>query len=243
MNRKITQICCNQDGMTSKIAKEFSSFFDADSQTLDINNMQFLKIATFSDNDFVIMAMPSFTEQSVDHCSESLQNIKGSDTPALVLAAYENREYDNALLDLSEKLSENGFVVLGTETFITKQSIFTKNTLEQSDLNHQDMILQLAKQYLTELKLESQFSNSNIKKHIPIRQSANSSCTNCDICITICPTQAITNEDNLMVKTEKCISCMACIYACPNNARSFYNLTYRRPSRFIMQESFMDNEV
>lgn len=49
-------------------------------------------------------------------------------------------------------------------------------------------------------------------------------CTNCSVCIAICPTKALDIKDRKSMKVEfdnsKCIVCNACIEACPVNAMS-----------------------
>ena len=46
-------------------------------------------------------------------------------------------------------------------------------------------------------------------------------CTNCGLCVSICPAEAIDmDRDTWVVKfsTEKCIGCFLCVEACPLNA-------------------------
>ncbi|HDN73415.1 [Fe-S]-binding protein [Archaeoglobales archaeon] len=47
-------------------------------------------------------------------------------------------------------------------------------------------------------------------------------CTHCGVCVSICPTRAISFnvEKKVVIDTEKCIHCGACIKVCPTNALS-----------------------
>lgn len=55
-------------------------------------------------------------------------------------------------------------------------------------------------------------------------------CINCDLCINVCPTGAITKEnDEYVLDEDKCINCSICSSACPTSAwkpdKKGYNLT------------------
>ncbi|MFH1994121.1 MAG: Mov34/MPN/PAD-1 family protein [Nitrospinota bacterium] len=44
-------------------------------------------------------------------------------------------------------------------------------------------------------------------------------CINCDLCLNVCPTEAITKEDNqYKLNEEKCIYCSICTSSCPTSA-------------------------
>ncbi|HNY10789.1 MAG TPA: 4Fe-4S binding protein [Candidatus Wallbacteria bacterium] len=49
-------------------------------------------------------------------------------------------------------------------------------------------------------------------------------CTQCGVCITVCPTQAITRLKNGIVNIDKnkCIGCLSCIGFCPEEAMFQY---------------------
>jgi len=47
-----------------------------------------------------------------------------------------------------------------------------------------------------------------------------SSCTGCEACVSVCPTEAIVMEDSKANVTDDCIDCGACVDECPVDAIS-----------------------
>lgn len=43
-------------------------------------------------------------------------------------------------------------------------------------------------------------------------------CVLCGACVDVCPTQAITMNDQVTVDAEKCTGCGLCVEECPSNA-------------------------
>lgn len=51
--------------------------------------------------------------------------MKGNNTPAIIAAVYGNRHYDDALLQMKDILTEQGFYVIAAGAFIAeKRSLF-----------------------------------------------------------------------------------------------------------------------
>lgn len=55
-----------------------------------------------------------------------LAHLKGHGNPAIAVAVYGNRDYDDALVELQDLLEENGFCVIAGAAFVAQHSIFTK---------------------------------------------------------------------------------------------------------------------
>ena len=60
--------------------------------------------------------------------------------------------------------------------------------------------------------------NGTIKPSLPVVDKDR--CTQCGICIDLCPTGAISSDDAAIVSAELCIKCCACVKGCPEQARS-----------------------
>lgn len=59
----------------------------------------------------------------------------------------------------------------------------------------------------------------------------NGDCTQCGICIRICPAKNIRLESNAIKWGNKCEDCMACVQVCPNKA-IYFNLKTRNKRRY-----------
>lgn len=51
-------------------------------------------------------------------------------------------------------------------------------------------------------------------------QIASEQCRNCQTCINICPTEALSFQENWQIASEKCIFCGLCVDECPTKALS-----------------------
>ena len=49
-------------------------------------------------------------------------------------------------------------------------------------------------------------------------------CTQCGVCIDVCPVQAITQDKNGIVRINKkiCVGCFMCVAACPEDAMMYH---------------------
>lgn len=57
-------------------------------------------------------------------CPKLLSQFTGSDTPALAVVVYGNRDYEDALLELADLLKSRGFVLAGAAAVVAQHSIF-----------------------------------------------------------------------------------------------------------------------
>ena len=56
----------------------------------------------------------------------AVRSIKGDNTPAIILAVYGNRAYDDALVEMYDILSDNGFKIIAAGGFIGEHSYSNK---------------------------------------------------------------------------------------------------------------------
>ncbi len=59
-------------------------------------------------------------------------------------------------------------------------------------------------------------------KFLPIKTVTSDKCTDCKICVKVCPLGSIDYE-NVKTTPGKCIKCNACVKSCPQGAKSFTN--------------------
>jgi len=60
-------------------------------------------------------------------------------------------------------------------------------------------------------------------RHLKIHKN----CTNCSLCVTICPTQNLENRDGKIVSQNQCIVCYRCVNRCP--ARAITVFIHQKP--------------
>ena len=172
-------------------------------------------------------------------CSESLTHLKGKNTPAIAVVVYGNREYDDALLELKNRLEANGFFVVGAGAFIARHSIFPEVAADRPDDSDLKVIEEFTKRCLEKLEAltsPSDLSPLDIKgnfpykevKSVPMKPSSGDNCSVCGTCADISgrsdyPTDVSTSTDENL-----CISCGACVSVCPDESRQYRGADYEK---------------
>jgi len=233
MKKQITQIYFSPSGTTARIAEELSSALAANIQTIDLLKNAPTSPVHYDAGDLVQVAMPVFAGRVPSVCVELLKKLEGTNTPAIAVVVYGNREYEDALLELTDLLTERGFIVVGAAAFVAQHSIFPEVARGRPDANDIKQIRDFAYKCLEKLNGElipvTVRGNKPYRKvsALPIRPSGNSVCTSCQACAKICPTGAIDATSPRKTDKRYCISCTACISVCPTNARAFSGLKYK----------------
>lgn len=180
----------------------------------------------FNENSLIIVAAPVYMGQ-LPLVDGLFNNLKGNNTPCVIMASYGNRHYDDTLAQMKYLLENQGFICIGAIT-----SIIPHIYSEKLGLNRPDTIdLNIFKEFSTKLfdklnNISSVILPGKSTPSIPKGKSSvikylnKSKCTNCMICAKECPTTAI-SFDTLDINSEICINCMRCSKVCINNARTF----------------------
>lgn len=186
-------------------------------------------------NALTIIAVPVYAGRVAPIALQRLQRLKGENAPAILVAVYGNRDYEDALVELRDESIKWGFTPLSAGAFIGEHSYSRPNmpvAEGRPDTNDLLMAQSFGKDSFRKLKESETLSDFFIKGNIPYRYVGPSTpaapvctdgCFACGECIEICPTHAISLNDEGIIKTEvtKCIKCCACVKECPNEARVF----------------------
>ena len=165
--------------------------------------------------------------------AERLRRFRGDGTPAVALAVYGNRAYEDALLELRDLLEDNGFQVIAAAAVVAQHSIFPNTAQgrpDEADLAQLDSFARACAE-----KAAAPFRRLELPGHfpyrkpmgVPFRPSGNESCTACGACARLCPAGAIAPGRPRESEKEKCIACAACIRVCPQQARAFRGPIYK----------------
>ena len=223
-------------GTTKKVAEFLSSEIDNEVKLYDITLTDFPITENFPINDIFLFLTPVYGGRIPKLAKERILNIKGNGQKAIAVVVYGNRDYDDALLELSDLVKEQGFEIVAAAAFIAQHCIFPKVASNRPDEEDISKIKHFANQVKNSinadktLPLEKIKGNRPYKKEgaVPIHPEADKKkCNECGTCIEECPTGAIDKTNPLLTDNTVCISCCRCINICPSNARSFHVLLYK----------------
>lgn len=167
--------------------------------------------------------------------AQRLSALRGENTPAVALAVYGNRAYEDALLELRDLLEDRGFRVIGAAAVVAQHSIFPNTAHgrpDGADLEKLDAFAAACARKGAEFRGEAPAlavpGNRPYRKAmgVPFRPTADDSCTGCGACARICPAGAIDPARPRESDKDKCIACAACIRVCPAHARAFRGPVY-----------------
>lgn len=209
------------------------------------------KEVTVIDSGLVIIAVPVYGGRVAETAVERLKFFQGKQVPAVLLALYGNRDYEDALKELSDIATQQGFVPLTAGAFIGEHSYSTpeqpiaEGRPDEEDLKRARELGNLTLQKwqaatsicnIPALKVKGNFPYKQKGKHTPQAPITDGGlCTQCGYCIDICPTNAISLSDDEGTYNDPalCIKCCACVKECPEHARSF-----ETPFRAYLHENF-----
>lgn len=190
----------------------------------------------FGPEDAVVFGAPVYGGRLYRGCRERFRRFRGNGTPCIVTVTYGNRDYDDALLELTDLLEAQGFRVVGAGAFIARHSIFPTVAADRPDEKDMAAIAAFGRECQARRGL---FSDSHpgeilVKGSRPykkpcsasFRPAGDKSCTACGACAAICPTHSIDPADPTVTSGDACIACAACIRVCPAGSRAFRGAAY-----------------
>ena len=199
-----------------------------------------------------IIVVPVYGGRVAPLAMERLQNIRGLDTPTVLVVVYGNRAYEKALMELDAFALPHGLKVIAGATFIGEHSYSTdEHPIAAGRPNDSDLALatEFGKKIIDVRAIKRPRQPffplfRFLRKVIKLRKSGTplprtpwvkdeSLCTHCGLCVVHCPAGAITKGDELNVDETKCIKCCACVKVCPRNAK-----VYDTPFAALLSDCF-----
>lgn len=232
---KVTAVFYSPTGTSANIAKTIAmatglTSYEEIDLTLD-RSTHFIPI----EEALTVIAAPVYSGRVAPVALERINRLRGNNSPAIIVAVYGNRDYDDALVELYDTVTSNGFRVLSAAAFIGEHS-YSRHDMPvaegRPDASDLDLARRFGENSLMKLREKGVTGHLEIKDNRPYRSPSqrqpvtpvcNGLCMADGLCIELCPTGAIYFDDENRIATDagKCTLCCACVKGCPNNARIF----------------------
>jgi ferredoxin len=238
---KVKLVYFSPTGTTRRILEYISEGLEAPTEYIDLTHPNFTtkELAPFR-KELVIIGVPVYVGRVPTLAAKRLSQLKGNDTPAVLVVVYGNRAYEDALLELSDITSWLGFKPIAGGAFLAEHS-FSSAEVPIARGRPDEADKSKAVRFGDTVR-EKLLSASDLKNITPVSFPGNrpyrtytpsggrpqqpsspetieDECTKCGECVEICPTGAITMGSNLETRKEACIRCHACVRVCPVGAR------------------------
>lgn len=224
---KITNIFFSPSGTTKRVLSQMASNFDEENEICDL--LYFDGEKEFSGDDIVIVGMPVFAGRIPKTARARLSKLDGDNTKAIAVVNYGNALVTDALIELVDLLKENNFDVIAAASTISHHSIFDGVAVGRPDEADIEKINEFAQKCIERIKneesLESEIPGNRPYvdyKQLPFVVSCDvDKCVFCLECVSVCPENAIPDDDPAAIDLDLCSRCTSCINICQENARGF----------------------
>jgi len=223
-------------GTTKRILKSISEGINLPLKN-EINLTKSSALDTeFDTNTMALIGIPVYSGRVPLKAVERIKKLKADKTPAVCIAVYGNRAYEDALIELQDIVEELGFITICGGAFIGEHS-YSTDTYKIADKRPDKLDLDKAKQFgemiskyisdrdfkeIDSLKLPGNFPYKERKEFPKLSPVVDKTlCTKCGTCLKVCPVSAIQLNEHIEFDSDKCILCCACSKSCPQDALTF----------------------
>lgn len=191
------------------------------------------------DDELTIIAAPVYGGRVAETAVERFRKFRSlHHAPVVPVVLYGNRDYEDALRELCDLAEEQGFVPVAAGAFVGEHSYSRKGmpiAEGRPDESDHRLAVEFGKKIIEALEKVSCVEclpALQVKGNFPYRVKGPSTpqapvtdsdlCTQCEYCVDVCPTRAISLADDGMYSDPAlCVKCCACVKECPEGARTF----------------------
>lgn len=193
--------------------------------------------------DLLVLSAPVYAGRIPEPAAERFSRIQGNGSPAIILASFGNRAFEDALLEMQDMVQAQGFEVIGAAAFVTEHSIAKGYAADRPDMIDNEEMKIFAKKCIRKVDEMADpaaghiqvagnrpYRDSSGKHNIP---AANERCIRCGLCARECPVGAIDPKNLESADSTLCFGCMRCSWICPKDARGIPAVDQKRIRTYL----------
>lgn len=215
--------------IVSALAKQMGEAFGCGIEEIDLTlpsgrNRELV----FGSEDIVILGLPVYGGRIPELLEDAVKAMRGDGTRAAAVALYGNREYEDALVEMEDLLTEGGFCLVGAGAFLGEHSLTDQvaggrpddEDMKKAEAFGNHLIQNLKEKRVPSLKVRGNRPYKARKAGAAYGPKTTDECNGCMICAKHCPVGIISFDDPKEV-SEGCLHCAACVKGCPVQAKYF----------------------
>ncbi len=240
-------------GTTKKIAEAIAKGLGANETAYHSLMQASTEHVVIGKEEVAVIAVPVYSGRVPAVAAERLQRFKSEGARAVIAVAYGNRAVEDALIELNDIATHNGFVVVSAGEFIGEHSIFPKVATSRPNTVDLTLAEELGRKSVTiTIPLATIPGNQPYRAidNIPLApKTVKSKCVKavkkdkdlCGICAEKCPVKAI-GTPKPSTNSKLCIKCGHCIAVCPYDARAYSGPLYWLAGRIFVKQNLQPKE-
>jgi len=188
-------------------------------------------------DELAVIATPVYAGRIPPEAVYRLRRLNADNTPAVLVAVYGNRHYDDALIELRDLTIELGFkpvaggAFIGEHTYSTAEVPTAHGRPDANDLEKAVEFGRKIKEKMRGISGPQDIPPLEVPGNHPYREGMRVTseprdpvtkeelCIKCGMCAEVCPTSAVDVGGVVTTQEDACILCCACVKNCPSGAR------------------------
>ena len=249
---KIYTVCFSPTATSRKVSEAIARGVALGAVPIARNNLtRHAAALQLAPTDLAVFAVPVYGGHVPPIALERFAEVKGQQTPAIIVVVYGNRAFEHAAEELDAFVRRQGFVPVAAAAFVGEHSYSTELTpiglarpdradLEEASQFGRKVFAKIATDQLDAVDVAELKDLMPPMEHLKAFVGAITAskqaytgtmlpitdpelCTLCGTCSALCPVEAIRPGDELHTDPARCIRCCACVKACPDGARTLPN--------------------